>query len=704
VTTTAKKSKKTRKSAPTKDARQRKSDRDAARQRSQRVISRNVAPIPPVTDPARRAAGEAKLWFFCETYLRAIFHMPWSDDHLKVIEKMERAAQYGGLFAVAMPRGSGKTSLALACVLWAVLSGHRRYVMLVAATEKKGQDLLDVIKAHLLRNTLLNEDFPEVCKAFREIEGDSRRSKGQMFDGARTNIEWSTNQIVMPVIPGSKLSGLIIRSIGLTGAAIRGSIFPGPDGEIMRPDFVIPDDPQTAESAKSYEQCNDREKLVTADLLGTAGPGQKISAIMPCTVIRRGDLAYRMLDRKANPEWQGEKMRMVYEFPTNEKLWEQYATIRADSFREDGNASKANDFYRDRRAEMDEGSRVAWAERFGPDEISAIQHAVNLKLRDPDSFGAEYQNDPPEDRNAILVLKPEQIAARCNGLDRYLAPTDTLKVTTFADVHDALLYWGTCGWSVDATGAVSGTVLDYGTYPDQDRGYFTLREVGEGGLSLARLAPGAGKEGAIFAGLQAFAAQLFSRQYTRADGAIMPIDKWLIDLGYLPKTVQQFITASKKAGVIMGSRGVGIGAASKPMSEYKAQPGEQIGDNWMLPKPTAQELRHVRFDANHWKTWINDRLATPMGDRGTLTLFGSNPREHRLLSEHLTAEFPTPTEGKGRKLFEWRPYTNRDNHWLDVIVGCAVAASLCGIGHATPTRVIRRVRLSDLQKASNHAR
>lgn len=47
---------------------------------------------------------------------------------------------------------------------------------------------------------------------------------------------------------------------------------------------------------------------------------------------------------------------------------------------------------------MDEGAVVAWLERFNHDELSAIQHAMNLKLQDEAAFFAEYQNQPlPEE-------------------------------------------------------------------------------------------------------------------------------------------------------------------------------------------------------------------------------------------------------------------------------------------------------------------
>jgi hypothetical protein len=54
-----------------------------------------------------------------------------------------------------------------------------------------------------------------------------------------------------------------------------------------------------------------------------------------------------------------------------------------------GNAGKeATEFHRENREAIDEGSTVAWPERFNHDELSAIQHAMNLKLQDEAAFFA----------------------------------------------------------------------------------------------------------------------------------------------------------------------------------------------------------------------------------------------------------------------------------------------------------------------------
>src|SRR5690606_4704432 len=102
------------------------------------------------------------------------------------------------------------------------------------------------------------------------------------------------------------------------------------DGRPVRPSLVILDDPQTDESARSLSQCATREAILAGAVLGLAGPTEKIAGVMPCTVIRPGDMADKILDRELHPEWNGQRTKLVYSFPTNEQLWAQYAEVRSD--------------------------------------------------------------------------------------------------------------------------------------------------------------------------------------------------------------------------------------------------------------------------------------------------------------------------------------------------------------------------------------
>jgi len=106
--------------------------RQAERNRAATKASQDIHPIPEIEDYDRRRATSDSFRLFCETYFPRAFYRAWSDDHLKVLAKIERAVKEGGLFAFAMPRGSGKTTLARLSALWAVLVGYRPFVCLSA--------------------------------------------------------------------------------------------------------------------------------------------------------------------------------------------------------------------------------------------------------------------------------------------------------------------------------------------------------------------------------------------------------------------------------------------------------------------------------------------------------------------------------------------------------------------------------------------
>ena len=659
--------------------------RASARSKAASLAGRDIADeyeaeAPSAEEQAERDSCARDFRRFCETYFPAAFNLPWSDDHLRAIERIESAVLEGGLFALAMPRGSGKTTLCERAALWALLYGHRRFVCVVGPTEARAGETLDHIKTELQFNEYLRRPFRAVCYPIRRLENNGRKAIGQLFEGKQTRITWGSVRLTFPTMPddacdGAKnVSGSVVTVAGLTGA-LRGQSHTLVSGEVIRPELVLLDDPQTRESAMSPSQCADRLSIIRGDVLGMAGPGRKVAALMPCTVIRDDDLADQLLNRETNPAWQGERTAAVYSWPTEQKLWEKYRTLRAEGMRSGKGAAKANAFYAEHREAMDAGATVAWPARHNDDELSAVQHVMNLRADlGEEAFAAEYQNAPfKSEADDLPTLTAEEVAGKVNNVKRRLVPTQAEHVTAFIDVHDNLLFWCVAAWASNFT----GWVIDYGTWPEQSRGGFTLRNAKR---TLGRVAPGAGREGAIRAGLDTLTEDLLGREYARDDGAPMRIARCLVDAGYVPDVVHDFCRHSVHAAVLMPARGVGIGAKNKPMSEYTRHRGDRLGWNWYCPSPSrGRKVRSVRHDANHWKRFVHDRLAVDLGDSGSLSLWGRNVTAHRLFAEHIVAEAPTRVSADGRTVDEWRMRPGvADNHWLDCLVGCAVAASMCG--------------------------
>jgi hypothetical protein len=140
------------------------------------------------------------------------------------------------------------------------------------------------------------------------------------------------------------------------------------------------------------------------------------------------------------------------------------------------------------------------------------------------------------------------------------------------------------------------------------------------------------------------------------------------------------------------------------MAEWPKRAGERVGHNWRLRGDAeVKGIRHVTFDTNWWKSFAHARLAVAMGDRGCLSLFGDKPDLHRMLADHLTAEYRVPVEARGRRTDEWKVRPERpDNHLFDCLVGACVAASMQGVvlteARQRPAgQPKKRVSFSDMQ-------
>ncbi|MBY0515103.1 MAG: phage terminase large subunit family protein [Gemmataceae bacterium] len=677
---------------------------EISRQRSE--AGREIGPLPACADPTTVTACRSSLQQFCETYLAERFPLAWSDDHLKAISKIEAAVLFGGLFALAMARGSGKTSLSEAAALWAILYGHRRFVVLIGATDEAAVEMLDSIKLAVETNDLIGADFPAAAFPVRALEGINNRAAGQTLDGERTRITWTAAEAVFPTVPVAPSSGARIRVAGITGR-VRGMKAATADGKTIRPDFAIADDPQTDQSAVSLTEIDKRERRLRGAVKGLAGPGKTIAMVVPCTVIAPRDLSDRILDRDRNPQFQGERMRMVYTFPTRADLWDQYAELRRDSLAADGRGEAASEFYRAHRAEMDRGALVAWPARYDSAcELSAVQAAMNLLIDNRREFFAEYQNQPEDEINeSVKEITAEAVAAKLNKVPRGTVPREMTRLTAFIDCGGKVLWYAVVAWDERFNGAV----VDYGAYPRQNRAYF---DASDARPSLTDL-PGwenYSEPQRVYAGLVALAGDILGREYPRQDtGEPLRVARCLVDSGWLPDTVHLFVRQAASAAVLLPSKGHARGSNSRPIDEWARKPGERAGWMWRLGAIDGRRSRQLVFDPDAWKSFIADRLLTPAGGAGCLTLFGADPGAHQLFADHCTAEYATRTMARGITYDKWlvKP-DRRDNHLWDCLVGAAVAASVEGLtwsdnaaAPAGPAKPRKRRNIEEMYAAAN---
>lgn len=667
----------------------RSSDRESAVSRS----GRDIGPPPRIKNKRRRNAAIKSLRYFLVKYFPETIYLALSKDHEKAIKRIESAVKNGGRFAFAMPRGSGKTTFTELAVLWAILTGRRKFIAIIGSDKPSSIEILDSIKTELETNDLLFEDFPEACHPIRALEGEARKCTGQHIEGVRTRIGWGADELVFPVVEGALSSESVIRVAGITGR-IRGMKYKTTKGKTLRPDLAIVDDPQTEESAYSDPQCNSRERAIKRAVCRLSGPGKDIAVFMPCTVIRKGDLADRFLDKKLNPDWNGLRTKMLYEFPANMDLWEKYDDLRRQELEEDREPVESRKFYIANLKKMKRKAMVGWEERKKAGDVDALQHAMDLYFEDPAGFLAEFNNDPQDElvEGQVEIATPESIMQRTNGYDRGKVPSWATKITAFVDVQQDCLFWLVAAWSDDFRGAV----IDYGCFPDQGRTYFTKADIRK---TLRKVLKVKSKQGAIRKGLDLLVKELMERQFPTEDGGVMPIDRLAVDASYEQTVIYSFCRAFGDSRVTP-HHGKYYGPESKPLAQHKPKAGEKIGHHWLRPSIRGQRLavRHYASDVNFWKSFIHSRFSIEQGAYGDLTLFGKtrDQRYHRMFADHQCAQKCILMEAKGIRTSEvWKRQPGKDHDWFDCMVGAAVLACVEGSSLPEWNKKERRRRTRD---------
>ena len=651
--------------------------RDYNEHRRAQRICRHEKPKGAALKRREETRGDLAAWLLA--FDPNAYPMPFSKDHLKVLKKLESCIINGGLFAQAMPRGSGKTTMSIGAAAFGMLNGYQKFIALIGSDEQAAVDMLTGVKSMLEYNDALAESYPEVCNYIRHAQGQARKAQFQLAEnGESSRLQWKTKEIIMPDVHDSECAGSVMTCRGITGK-IRGMRHVLKSGEVLRPTFAVCDDPQTRESANSPSQCATRLRTIRGDVLGLSGPGEKMSCVIPCTIIYNDDLAAMVLDRKKSPEFIGETCRMVYAWPEKTELWETYIEQRREEFENDDTAhEKSNAYYSDNREAMDAGAEVAWPERFDSNEISAIQHAYNL-LSDlgEDAFHSEYQNDPKILRSTEYEINRDLVASRCNGLQRLHAPAGAVLSTAMIDINYHGLHWVATAWKRDLT----GYVMDYGKHP----GGRSKLVSDPGKLSETQI------ENLIWGGLTTLTAALASRPWMQ-DGEKHRLELITIDCGRWTSLVMRWIAQNSLPGIrVIASRGFGN-------SKYKQINAIAAGDNWHRSKfKMGQAISH---NADVWRMRTQKAFLNEPGAPGSISLYGSKPADHKLFAAQIVSEqLIEYVESENEKFYKWSLSTGSWNDLLDALVGSLVGASACGLGtRSNPRRSRpRRKRISTIK-------
>ncbi len=676
----------------------------AAQSRDNYKAVAEIGEIPDVVNPERREACRLDLHAFLVKYFPETTGLaPFSDDHIRVIKRLEQSALKGGRFYNLVYRGFAKTTVSVNTAIWALAYGHRRFVLLVAATRSDAADLLDAIKAELETNEALAEDFPEICHAIAALEGKAQRCGSQTQNGELTRIEWKKDKVVFPTIldangKATACSGATIVCRGITGA-IRGR-GKRTGGKQLRPDWVIVDDPQTDASAASPGQVTKRLNVMVKTILKLAGHNSTIAVIVNGTIIQPDDFMDRLRDAGQYPGWQGETVKMVRQWAdAHETLWlGDYARIRrsfdpSDPADQERAHAQANEFYLANFKAMNAGCVVSWDHCYDHElEHSAIQHAYNFLIDDgEDVFSAECQSEPVKINLGSEQLTLTDIIHKLSGYGQGEVPTNVAKLTAFVDVQDESLWWIVIAWTADFT----GYVIDYGIWPKQQR----LEGASKKRIrfKLSECYPQQRDPAVrIRAGLKDLCDELLNRDWLDPDGRGHRIATLFVDQqdGEFSEPIREWARHSPWASIVRPYQGVGVGPADDPMP-LRAKKDDEVrrGLNWIEKKDkkiTGGTITQV--DKNFWSTFCANRWRCasprPKGDSslrlrepGALYLWGVDPHQHMTFAQHQLAEWGDTLkhEKSGRSVEVWKEKPGKpDNEWWDGVVGCAIGADYAG--------------------------
>lgn len=292
------------------------------------------------------------------------------------------------------------------------------------------------------------------------------------------------------------------------------------------------------------------------------------------------------------------------------------------------------------------------------------------RAADPDAAEREasqfvWGQPVPEQIFDLTPLQPQQIITRGSGAPQGEVPAACDVFTLGIDVGDWRQHFVAAGFAEGAT----PHVVDYGTKevygPDDAKG---SRE---------------DADFAILRSLRELRERIELGWISEQLGRRVP--EWVfIDSRHRPEVVTAFCRESGPRYLPT----IGWGATQKgPGYNRPRRLGNRIvhiGEGYDVRIDAARQTYVVHVNADHWKSFVHQRLHTPAGQTGGLVLFRGDRQRHAKFAKHLLAEKKRIefVRGAGGGQVETWEALSTENHWLDAL------ASACCAGHLGGARLL----------------
>lgn len=604
---------------------------------------------------------ERFMWYYCR---RVLNHRPSQYIRDGLIHDVQETILHGGQSVKLYGRGTGKTTIIVYCAItWAILYGHRHYPVIISATAKHARKNLKVIKKLLSRTRAILQDFPAVAVPIQALGDVSQRTASQTYHGRATDVEWSSDQIMLPMCrddagnPLDEGCGAIVGSVGI-GGAIRGTNESG-----RRPDFLVLDDPQTRKIAHSPALVKAVIEYIHQDALMLAGHERKISAFVTITPQCYGDVATELSSRAKHPEWDVTMEPFVKRTcPGWNQLVIEFVELYAeDAAAHDARFTRSTEWYRANREKFADVIVLDPLQFDETTEIDAVHHVLNLRaMMGAEAFDAEIMMRV-SDQASELEITPDLVASRLNGFPEYVLPPGTDHVIVFCDVNI------TRNRGLSYVAAAFGphrvaAAIHYGRFPERG----ALVPPNSSDLVRNRL---------VASGIRIVVERIKSIRFRDTKNRTVPVTAMGFDRGYLPAVVHRTLFVLRKTTPVPFPL---VAVRGFPWDKFGVREKDTLrrGDHVFATR--SQYGQYLAEMAPYWREIMQSGLLETPLQPGSFSLFGSDPTRHfefatEICNEKLVRKYPVV---RGRQqLTAWDWQTLGENHFCDSSTGCFALAS-----------------------------
>lgn len=653
---------------------------DLERQRKRRAKLYEIGPIPEPADMERRESCRFDLLKFILTYCLDMLDHPPSEKIINgLIRPLERSILHGGLELPVFGRGVGKTTIVKCAILWALAYGHRRFIVVIAATKEAAvegifDECLEMMAGE--EGGAFRADFPGLALPIAAIEGAKRGKIRQTVNGRSTGMKFTTTRFRLPAArgpggeflePDSRAAIFIACSMN---AALKGLV-----KKKDRPDLVVIDDPETERQAASRSLTDEAERFINGSIHGLFGKKREPVAVMAITPIREGDLCTRFMDRERHGEWHLVKTPVAEGWSARHD--ELAAVYKRTAFNADVEAGSnerelSREWYLLHRAEFADIKPVD-DQNFTPIEVDAIHHILNEWCRLGDSFAAECQLDVTHE-SVGETLTAADVRENVNGMPRMMAPLGLTEAVAFVDVNisaDGGLRYGVGAFGLGRRAAI----IDYGRYPQAGQRLFPVG------------ADQADQESALFGAVQHIIEYLIKAPFTKSTGERMKLRAICFDGGFMQTAL---VPALKAIGSKWNLGGAHLyWSLGFPYMRYSEDPRFALVSKDHVHSGTSKTTGDVflAFHADYWREVAQRAYRVKFPLSGSLSLFKPDAaaQGHEQWANESTYERLVRTysdrdnRGMPRKAWEWFNARKGHNHSLDIAYGLLALAHWEGI-------------------------